>query len=481
LCLITLAMAPAVRETGPVLGWTRFAVVLVLAAVVVIAAGCGASKKPASPGRGSTAPITVWILENQPDRVRATRADIADFTRRSGVAIKLVVIGDGELPAMIGRAEQARTLPDVAQLGMASVHAYLRQGILDAAAAHDVVDALGEETFSARALSLVTSDGTVAAVPSDGWGQLLIYRKDLFDKAGLPAPRTPEDVEHAARRLHRGGMAGITLATSDDGFTAETFEHVALAFGCQLVDGRGKVTLTSPACRRAFEFYVGLASRYSLKGPQDVDTTRDAYFAGRAAMIMWSPFLLDAMAGLRNDAVPSCPECKTDPAYLARHSGLVGALERADGSPAQYGNVSTWGIFDGASLDSAKRFVKYMMSGGYMRWLALSPQGKYPVRFGDGADPQRFVTGWSRLQSGVERKAPLRRFYSRAAVRSLGAGVQSFQRWGFEQGHAALIGALDGPRPIPEALSAAIAGRIEPSRAAAQAQAAVEKINASLE
>jgi multiple sugar transport system substrate-binding protein len=214
---------------------------------------------------------------------------------------------------------------------------------------------------------------------------------------------------------------------------------------------------------------------------QDVESTRDTYFAGKAAMILWSPFLLDAMAGLRNDAVPSCPECKKDPAYLARHSGLVGPLERADGSPAQYGNVSTWGIFDGANLDSAKRFVKYMMSDGYMRWLALSPQGKYPVRFGDGTDPQRFVTAWSRLQSGVERKAPLRRFYSEASVNSLGAGVQSFQRWGFEQDRAALVGALEGPRPIPKALSAAIAGRIDPGQAAVQAQAAVEKVKASLE
>ena len=211
-------------------------------------------------------------------------------------------------------------------------------------------------------------------------------------------------------------MAGITLATSDATFTAETFEHVALAFGCQLVDGRGNVTLTSTACRRAFDYYVGLARRYSFKGPQDVDTTRDAYFAGRAAMILWSPFLLDAMAGLRNDAVPSCPECKKDPAYLARHSGLVGPLHRADGSPAQFGNVSTWGIFDRADRDGAKGFVRYMMSDGYLRWLALSPQGKYPVRFGDRVDPERFVTAWSRLQSGVERKAPLRRFYSEASV-----------------------------------------------------------------
>ena len=44
-------------------------------------------------------------------------------------------------------------------------------------------------------------------------------------------------------------------------------------------------------------------------------------------MIFWSPFLLDAMAGLRDDAIPTCPECRADPAFLARNSGLVGPLQ----------------------------------------------------------------------------------------------------------------------------------------------------------
>ena len=31
-------------------------------------------------------------------------------------------------------------------------------------------------------------DNGVAAVPVDGWTQMVVYRKDLFDKAGLDAP-----------------------------------------------------------------------------------------------------------------------------------------------------------------------------------------------------------------------------------------------------------------------------------------------------
>ena len=65
---------------------------------------------------------------------------------------------------------------------------------------------------------------------------------------------------------------------------------------------------------------------FSPGGVQDVESTRDTYFAGEAAMILWSPFLLDAMAGLNDEAVPSCPQCRDDPAYLAKHSGLIGPL-----------------------------------------------------------------------------------------------------------------------------------------------------------
>jgi multiple sugar transport system substrate-binding protein len=235
-------------------------------------------------------------------------------------------------------------MPDVLQLPMASAHAYAREGLLSRDAAQEVVDRLGEETFSSRALSLMTSEGTVTAVPSDGWGQLLIYRKDLFDGAGLPAPRTLKDVVRAARRLRRPLRAGIALGTAATPFTAETFEHVALGAGCQLLDDAGKVALDSPECVDAFEIYVELARTAPRPAGQDVESTRDDYFAGDAAMVFWSPFLLDAMAGLRDEAMPTCPQCREDPAFLARASGLVGPLATAGAAaPAQFGTLSGWG------------------------------------------------------------------------------------------------------------------------------------------
>jgi multiple sugar transport system substrate-binding protein len=469
-------MAAMARRRHFLLG----SVVALFAAMLAAGCGGGGGDDNAMDVERSNDTITFWSLENQPDRVRATRANLAIFTRKTGVRVNLVVVGDDKLVEDMERAKASRRIPDVVQMPLESAHTYARERILDMQAAEDVLRRLGENTFSQTALSLVGREGSVAAVPSDGWGQLLIYRKDLFRAAGLRAPATLADVQRAARRLHRDGMAGITLATSpEEGFMSESFEQIALAAGCQLVDDLGNITLTSRRCRRAFRFYTDLARNYSVGGVQTVDSTRDAYFAGRAAMIFWSPFLLDAMAGLRDDALPTCPQCRRDRAYLARNSGLVGALSDADLPPAQYASITTWGIGSGAHVDSAKRLVEYLLSEGYPRWLALSPQGKYPVRSGDSFDPERYEKAWARLQSGVERKAPLRRFYSAESIESLADGVLSFRRWAFEQGQAALLGALRGPQPVARALAAAIRGDIDPDTAAGQAQAAVEKLAAS--
>jgi multiple sugar transport system substrate-binding protein len=316
-------------------------------------------------------------------------------------------------------------------------------------------------------------------VPSDGWGQLLIYRRDLFEKAGLDAPQTLDDVRAAAEQLNGDGVSGITLATAaGDGFTAETFEHVALAMGCELVDGGGKVTFDSPQCVEALRYYAELAT-FSPKGAQDVDSTRGTYFAGRAAMVFWSPFLLDGMAGLRDDTRPSCPQCRRNRAFLAENSGLVGPLSGQGGEGSQFGNVATINIGMDTNTEAARALAEFMMTDGYLRWLGLSPQGKYPTRLGDAQDPEKFVTGWAELESGVDRKAPLSRYYSEESLASLGEGVQRFKRWGFAQGQGALVGALSGEQPVANAVADVIGGK-DPAAAARETQATIEELQSGL-
>jgi multiple sugar transport system substrate-binding protein len=462
----------------------RWAVLTLLAVFAALAAGCGGDDDDDGGGdsgsiKGET--LTVWNNEFQPDRMKATEDILADFTKKTGVKTKLVAVPEDQLATLMTNAAAAGKLPDVVlATPVGDSHTYANEEIFDFEAAQAVVDKLGKDTFSQKALDLVSQDGVATGVPSDGWGQLLIYRKDMFDKAGLDPPESLDDIRAAAEKLHTGGVAGITLATAPgDGFTSETFEHVGLASGCQLVNDSGEITFDSPECVEALEWYGDIASNYSVKGNQNVDTTRATYFAGRAAMMFWSPFLLDGMAGLRDDTRPACPQCKKDPAFLAKNSGLIGPLAGAGGEPTQFGSVSTFNISVDAPTEAAQALVEYMMSDGYTRWLALSPQGKYPVRSGDKEDPERFKEAWADLESGVDRKAPLSKFYSQESIDSLGEGVERFERWGFPQGQGALIGAMSGEQPISNTVADVIGGK-DPAEAAAEAQSTIEEIQAGV-
>jgi len=472
-----------------VIKFPRVAAVVLVALAAVVAGFTGATssasgKSPAVALKGLQGKtITIWSNENQPDRIAALEADLKTFTQRTGIKTKVVAVPDGQLPTLITNSAAAGKLPDiVAATDMASTLTYAKQGVFDPAAAQAVVNKLGSRTFSQSALNLVRvkPGGPVAGVPSDGWGQMLIYRKDLFKKAGLPVPNTLERILQAAKKLNKPGMAGITLATKPgDDFTSQSFEGIALAEGCQLVNKAGNVTIDSPQCVKAFNYYANLARNYSVKGNQDVTTTEATYFAGRAAMIIWSPYLLGAMAGLENDAKPTCPECKSDPAFLAKNSGLVGPLGSAGHKAVQFGLVSTFAITSQADKPAAEAAVEYLMSDGYTGWLALAPQGKYPVRFGTKSSPHKYQAAWPHLQIGVDREEPLDKAYDSASLASIGRGASSFTRWGFPVGQGALVGALSGEEPIANAVGSVINGT-SGVQAAKQAKSAVTRIKSTL-
>jgi multiple sugar transport system substrate-binding protein len=463
----------------------RRAAVVALSVLAALVVGCGGDdgdEGSAEGGgqRGET--ITIWSGLFEPDRLAATEDILADFTKKTGIKTKLVALPEDQVATLITNAAAAGELPDALfAISTADSHTYAAQGVFDPEAAQAVVDKLGPETFSEKALELVSQDGVATGVPVSGWGQLLIYRSDIFEDAGIDPPATLDDVRSAAEQLHEDGRVGITLATAPkDAFTEQTFEHVALANGCQLVDDGGNVTFDSPECVESLRYYGDLASNFSVQGNQDVDSTRATYFAGRAAMMFWSPFLLDGMAGLRDDTRPSCPQCKEDRAFLAKNSGLVGPIQGDAGEPSQFGDVATMNIPVDANAEAAQALLEYMLTDGYTRWLAISPQGQYPVRLGDGSDPEKYATAWEGLESGVDRKAPLSDFYSDESIASLKEGVQSFQRWGFAQGQGALVGALGGERPVAEAVVKVIGGA-DPAEVASETQARIEEIKAEIE
>jgi multiple sugar transport system substrate-binding protein len=450
----------------------RFAVAL-LAVLLVTVAGCGGGggKKD----RGTS--LTFWTAEDNPDRVKATQAIINRFEQQTNIKVKLVAIGEDELQSRLTSASAAGSQPDVlAAASLGFVHSLAADGITDPDAAAAVINTLGRQTFSRRGLSLVEANGKPVAIPSDSWTQLLVYRKDLFDQADLAAPTTFQAIRAAAATLTSDETAGIVAATKPDSFTQQTFEYLAVANNCQLVDQAGTITLTSKPCVDTFNFYVDLIRTASVQGGQDATSTRAAYLAGKAAMIIWSSFLLDELAGLSNDARPTCPQCRADPSFLADHSGIVTAITGPDGSqPSQFGELTCFAITKDANNDAAK-LVEFMMNDGYLDWLGLAPEGKVPVRTGTTDQPTKFTDAWTHLDTGVEHTKPLSELYPAGVLKVLATSPETMNRWGLPQGQGRLVGAQLATLPIPKALAAALNGTMGPAAAAEQAQADLETI-----
>ena len=446
-----------------------------LATTLVAALAACSSDDDSGGGGGDADSIKVWIVEDLPERVAATQEIVDAFTEESGVEVELVPVAEDQYSQLLTSSAAAGELPDaVGALALSQVRNMSSNELLDTEAIAAVMENLDEGTFSESALELTRDGDTQLAIPSEAWTQVLLYRTDLFEAAGLEEPTSYDAILAAAEELNTGDTVGFVGANiAGDSFTEQTFEHIALGNGCELVDEEGEVTLDSDECVEAFEFYGQLVEDYSVPGGQDVDTTRASYFAGQAAMTIWSTFILDEMAALRNDALPTCPECKDDPAFLATNTGIVTAIEGPSGSePAVFGEITSWVITAESATDPASQFVEYMMNDGYEPWIAIAPEGKVPVRGGDSESATKFSDAWTSMEVGVDSKAPLSEFYGEEVLEALTTGPDQLARWAIPQGQGDLLGAIQGQRPVAQAVNE-VTGGADAEEAASKAADAV--------
>lgn len=431
----------------------------------------------------SAQPITVWTADTLPDRVAKTEAIIEKFTAKTGVKVDLVGVPEDQFNQVLTSSAAAGDLPDViGSISLAQVRTLSANDLVDTESNGAVVKNLDEKTFTGRALELTRDGDKQLSVPDSSWQQLLYYRKDLFEKAGIAPPKTYDDIKAAAEKLDSPQLAGLVAANKPgEAFTQQTFEHVAQGNGCEMVNDQGEITFDSPECVGALTFYRDMLKNYSVPGAQDVDTVRASYFAGQAAMSIWSTFILDEMAGLRNDAKPTCAECKADPAFLAKNTGVVTGIQGPDGEqPAQFGEIVSWTITKDSASDSARKFVEYFMTEGYADWLAIAPEGRLPVRGGTADKPTEYADKWKTMPAGVDKKEPLGNFYSEDVLSVLQKGPADLKRWGITQGQGDLVGAALGELPVAKAVSDVTSGGVDPETAAKQAAEALRSIQGSL-
>jgi len=430
--------------------------------------------------------LVFWTSEVQPERIERQQNLIAAFEEANpGVNVEIVPTEENEQVQLMTVNLASGTVPDIVLHAAQFTAKWVNDGAINAEAATEVINNLGVDTFGEGALDLVAvEEGLYGAVPSDGWGQLLVYRSDLFEEAGLAPPDTYDAILEAAVTLNDpdNGFFGFCGANAaDQQYTWQVLEHIALANGANLVNEEGNVVFDSPAMIEAFEFYKQLMD----EGGQPESgwfwqQTRANYLNGNCGMTIWSPFILDEMAGLRDSAFPACAECEDNPAFIAENTDIIARITGFSGDTAAWGSTVNLGIGVNAP-DAARDFVEFWFSEEfYLAALSVAPEGKFPMRQGTDENPELFVNGWRDLEVGVDRTASLSEFYD-DDLDTVIEGSQNYNRMGFEQGQALLASAVGSQFFIQENLVAFLNGDISVEEAVENIQIEIEDLQIELE
>ena len=157
---------------------------------------------------------------------------------------------------------------DVMTIGMYETPIWSRKGWLKEIkpdAAYDIDDLLPPIR---NGLSV---DGKLYAAPFYGESSMLMYRKDLADKAGVKFADRPTwtEVRDAAAKMHdpKNGVYGICLRGKPGwGDNMALITTIANSFGAQWFDMKWKPQLTSQPWKNAVNFYVDLLKNYGPPG-----------------------------------------------------------------------------------------------------------------------------------------------------------------------------------------------------------------------
>ncbi len=413
--------------------------------------------------------IKFWTMEIQPERMEIQEKMAAGFKEATGHTVEVIPVEEAEIATRTTAAFAAGDLPDVLNHTVQHLLPFAEAGILDTGAATDVVNDLGVDSYAAGAVNMAKSNGEIVSVPTDGWTQLVVYRSDLFEEHGLAVPKTFADIEAAIEKLHNPPeMYGFVAATKiDETYMMQLIEHISLAAGYSPVNDDGSINEDTSALKEVLGFYKTIADA-SPEGELFWKQSREQYLDGKAAMIIWSPSLLDELGGLRDSAPVTYAEDTTSK-ELAEKTGFVTVFAGpGNDAGAAYADVRYLGITADANTDVAAEFVQYVVSEGYGDWLSQAPEGKFPVRRGDAAGSTNFEELWATLPVGVDRKAPLGDIYPKSVIDDIVAGLSVGDRWGVASGNLATASKIVNARVMSQVIRQFVDGELSIDDAAAK-------------
>ena len=159
--------------------------------------------------------------------------------------------------------------------------------------------------YSPSAVELGKKDGKPHIVPILIEWQVLFYRKDLFQKAGLSVPTTFAELENAAKILNRDGVAGFGSRAAAFASIPQLSSYI-FGFGGRYLEN-GAAVFDSPEAVEAFRYYGRILGNYAPQGVTAMSWEQllPVFQAGKLAMWVDVPIWLEQLTNPAKSTVPA--------------------------------------------------------------------------------------------------------------------------------------------------------------------------------
>ncbi|MFK4102763.1 extracellular solute-binding protein [Streptomyces sp. NPDC019531] len=330
-----------------------------VASFALAATACGGSDS----GGKADGPVTItwWDTSNATNEAPTYKALIKDFeAANKDIKVKYVNVQFDQAQNKFDTAAGASGAPDVLRSEVGWTPAFAKKGYF---LPLDGTEALADQAkFKSNLIEQAQYDGKTYGVPFVTDTLALVYNKQLFEKAGVEAPKTWDDLKKAA--------ATIKTKTGVDGYWGSTQAYYAQTFlhgeGTDTVDAAAKkITVNSAAAKKGYGTWLSL---FSGKGLHKADTTADAYahiqdafVNGKVAAIIQGPWEITNF--YKGSAF-------TDKSNLGIATVPAGSTGKA-GAPTGGHNLSVYAGSDSAHQKAALKFVNFMTSAKSQSTIAL--------------------------------------------------------------------------------------------------------------
>lgn len=255
---------------------TRLSVGIAATAAAALLAGCagaGGGSTSAGGGESGKGGSVNVLMVNNPQMLDLQKLTAENFTKDTGITVNYTVLPENDVRDKIAQefSSQAGQY-DVASLSNYEIPFYSKNGWLT-----PLTPVVEDKDFdqgdilAPMAEGLTGEDGKIYGEPFYGESSFLMYRKDVFDKAGLTMPAKPtwQEVADLAAKADGAepGMKGICLRGLPGwGEVMAPLTTVVNTFGGAWFDKDWTAQVSGEGFTEATKFYVDLVRKHGQAG-----------------------------------------------------------------------------------------------------------------------------------------------------------------------------------------------------------------------